>query len=784
MAATIRIFGIRHHGPGSARSLLRALTDYAPDVLLIEGPPDADSIIPKKTDAGFEPPVAMLVYAEDDPHKAVYYPFAAFSPEWVAMNYAAGANIPARFMDLPQTHRLALSPEQFAPATPPESDPNQPQPAQAAPPNPADPTSPPDPAAAPEPPPVHLDPLGALARAAGYEDGERWWEQVVEQRLNSEGVFEAVLEAMSALREDMPEKLDPFEAYIENLREAYMRRVIRAAQKDGFQKIAVVCGAWHSPVLVPERMPPASSDDALLKGLKKIKVAYTWLPWTHGRLTTASGYGAGITSPGWYQHLWEMNGSADMSYRWLTNVAHLLREQDLDASPAQIIDAIRLAETLASLRGNSLPGLYEFNEAILSTLCFGNEAPMQVIHKKMIVGETIGDVPDDTPMVPLQRDLQAQQKRLRMRPEAGDTTLKLDLRESAHLEKSHLLHRLSLLGVKWGQKERAGGKGTYHEVWKLQWTPELAIQIIEQSIWGNTVEAAAGAYARSVADEADDLPKLTAIVNEVLQADIPAAVDHVVRQLQNRAAVSSDVLQLMGSLPALVDVLTYGNVRKTDASMVRVVVDGIIARVLIGLPGAAQSLADDAAEELYKLILSVNGALRTLDDHAHLGAWHTVLRRMMDQGTIHGLIRGRACRICFDAGTIPTEEVVTQMRLAVSTAEDPSHVAAWLQGFLQESGTILLVNPTLLNTIDSWVMSLAGEQYPALLPLIRRTFSTFNPHERKQIGQILRGEVTGRRKGSRPGSTDADGSESGFDATRADAFLPTFAKLIGVQYDG
>ena len=41
----IRIYGIRHHGPGSARSLLRALDDFAPDAILIEGPADADAMV-------------------------------------------------------------------------------------------------------------------------------------------------------------------------------------------------------------------------------------------------------------------------------------------------------------------------------------------------------------------------------------------------------------------------------------------------------------------------------------------------------------------------------------------------------------------------------------------------------------------------------------------------------------------------------------------------------------------------------------------------------------------
>ncbi len=44
--ADIRIFGIRHHGPGSAKSLRVALDGFAPDCLLIEGPPEAEPLLP------------------------------------------------------------------------------------------------------------------------------------------------------------------------------------------------------------------------------------------------------------------------------------------------------------------------------------------------------------------------------------------------------------------------------------------------------------------------------------------------------------------------------------------------------------------------------------------------------------------------------------------------------------------------------------------------------------------------------------------------------------------
>src|SRR5690606_19526027 len=130
-------------------------------------------------------------------------------------------------------------------------------------------------------------------------------------------------------------------------------------------------------------------------------------PWTHGRLCFASGYGAGVLSPGWYDHLWTCDNL--VVERWMTRVARLLREKDLDASSAHIIESVRLADTLATLRGRSLPGLEELNEATESIFAWGggsnNPLPLRLVHDRLIIGEVLGSVPESAPAVPLQRDL-------------------------------------------------------------------------------------------------------------------------------------------------------------------------------------------------------------------------------------------------------------------------------------------------------------------------------------------------------------------------------------------
>src|SRR5262245_7740958 len=104
--AAVHVLGVRHHGPGSARSVKKALEAIGPDIVLVEGPPDADAMIPLLNHAEMAPPVALLVYRPESPGESVFYPFAEFSPEWQALKYALDRGVPARFMDLPITHQL------------------------------------------------------------------------------------------------------------------------------------------------------------------------------------------------------------------------------------------------------------------------------------------------------------------------------------------------------------------------------------------------------------------------------------------------------------------------------------------------------------------------------------------------------------------------------------------------------------------------------------------------------------------------------------------------------
>jgi hypothetical protein len=780
----LHIFGIRHHGPGSARSLLRALAELQPDCLLIEGPPDADAALPLLLHEQMKPPVALLVYQAEQPQKAAFYPFAVFSPEWQALQYGLAKQIPTRFMDLPQAHWLALTQEQSALRPPPSA--------------------------------IQADPIGVLAQAAGYTDSERWWEHVVEHRRDGADIFTAILEAMTALREEaeceaaelveqtlvcseqveadsaQPDRLnsvpralrdDVTEAETndepaaeremlnrEALREAWMRQTIRRAQKEGFERIAIVCGAWHAPVLTEAALKQfAKPDAALLKGLPKVKVQATWTPWTYGRLSFQSGYGAGIESPGWYHHLWTTRDG--VATRWLARVAQLLRGEDVDVSSAHVIEAVRLAETLAALRGRSLPGLPELNEAVQSVFCFGDALPLRLIDEKLIVSETLGRVPDETPLVPLQQDLQREQKRLRLKAEASTKVLDLDLRKETDLERSRLLHRLNLLGVPWGEVQRAAGKsGTFHEPWRLRWEPEFVVQLIEAGVWGSTILTAASSKAQAEADKRD-LPGLTQLLGQVLLADLPDAVAYLMTRLQAETALASDVSLLMDALPSLAEVQRYSDVRQTDAALLGTVTDGLVARICIGLPGACASLNDEAAQALFALLEKCNGAINLLQDNAHTLRWQETLFKLADQQGLHGLLAGRACRMLLDGQVLAADDAAQRLSLALSLACEPTQAGTWVEGFLHGSGLLLLHDQALWQVLDDWVTALPPEQFIVLLPLLRRTFANFTAPERRQMGEQAK---RGRR------DVSAAAKRNDFDQARAETVLPLLAQLLGV----
>ncbi|MFE9724758.1 DUF5682 family protein [Streptomyces sp. NPDC005794] len=747
------LLGVRHHGPGSARAVLAALDSARPSAVLVEGPPEGDALLPLAAHRRMRPPVALLAHAVDDPGRAAFWPLADFSPEWVAIRWAARHGIPVRFVDLPAAHSLALAEQR-------EGEPEEASPG--------------------------IDPIGVLAGAAGYDDPERWWEDVVEHRsadgrpADPQAPFAALAEAMTALREVYGDGGHPLDA----VREACMRLQLRAARKEFGDGVAVVCGAWHVPALTARTT--VAADRALLKGMPKVKAELTWVPWTHRRLARHSGYGAGIESPGWYGHLF---GAPDRPVeRWMTKVAGLLRDTDRAVSSADVIETVRLAGTLAALRGRPAVGLAEATDAVRAVMCEGSDVPLALVRDRLVVGQVLGEVPDTAPAVPLQRDLDRQQRTLRLRPEAEQRELELDLRKDTDAARSRLLHRLRLLGVDWGEPAAGrGSTGTFRESWRLHWEPELFVRIAEAGVWGTTVLGAATAKAESDAVSASSLAGVTALAEQCLLAGLPEALPVVMRALADRAALDADVGHLADALPALARSLRYGDVRSTGTAALGEVAVGLAERVCVGLPPACTGLDAAAAAEAHRRVDGVHSVIGLLADA--VGAvglperWAGVLRKLSARDAVAGVIRGRATRLLLDDGRLTGGDAARLMGLALSPGTAPAEAAAWIEGFVGGAaggGLLLVHDDRLLGLVDTWLTGIPAGTFTAVLPLLRRTFSAYEPGVRRTLGELVRrGPDVGGEDGG--GVPAVPGFGEGLDEERAEAVVPVLRLLLGVD---
>ncbi|GAB4500203.1 MAG: DUF5682 family protein [Saprospiraceae bacterium] len=742
----LEIFGIRHHGPGSARSLVHALTTFQPDIILIEGPPDAEAIIPLAAHPEMQPPVAMLVYSPKNLEQASFFPFAEFSPEWQAVLFGLKNKIPLRFMDLPMSLAFGLRENDFQQ----KLDFQQHE-------NPSETT----------------DPFRKIAQLAGYSDPERWWDAMLE-RNSAKGIFPVILDLMRTLRDDktQPETRETL------FREAFMRQTIRAAHKEGFSKIAVVCGAWHSPALADLGKIKTAGDAALLKGLKKVKTEATWIPWSFDRLAAQSGYSAGVVAPAWYRVLWNQgfeSGDSEASppphSQWLVHAARLLRKQDFAVSSAHVIEAVRLAESLAVLRNTTTPGIEELREATVTVLCQGAEKPLEIIDQQLVIGDVLGAIPTNLALPPLKEDFEKQVKSCRLEKNTQEKTLELDLREEAHLKKSRLLHRLDLLGVAWGKEQAvgAGKQGRFHEHWQLKWLPDFEIRLIEAGTWGNTVEDAAGRRAWRRVRDSGNLPELTRLLGVVLKADLPAIVPDLLQKLRNVSALAKDALLLADAVLPLAEVLRYGSARQLNLETVEQLLGQIIPRVCVQLPAACTGVDEEVATDILKKILAVNRALGILQIAEYEEQWTKTLAAISQMNGAAPLLAGLTTRLLFDKNICSAKQTGDTMRWRLSSAQAPVEAAQWLEGFLYGSGLFLLHHAALWQILDTWIRDLQEENFKGVLPLLRRTFSQFSTPERQKMLDLA-------KNGSR--QTTASQQVGEWDSQRAASVMALVRKIL------
>ena len=156
------------------------------------------------------------------------------------------------------------------------------------------------------------------------------------------------------------------------------------------------------------------------------------------------------------------------------------------------------------------------------------------------------------------------------------------------------------------------------------------------------------------------------------------------------------------------------------------IVAGIVPRIAAGLVAGCQSLDDEAAGATRARLGRVQAAVALLQRPDLSDAWTAALARLADQDGVHGRVVGRATRLLLDGRHLSAEAAGARLHLALSRAAAPQ-AAAWIEGFLEGGGAVLLHDAALLAVLDAWLVGLPADRFVEVLPLVRRTWPPSRP---------------------------------------------------------
>lgn len=734
----INVFGVRHLSPAGAWHLRRYLDKVKPKLVLIEGLADASELIPQFTRKKTKPPIALLAYTDTLPVRTLVYPMARYSPEYQAMCWADEHNAEVDFIDLPSDVFLALQDTEeelrekrrkHAEATPPEA---------------ADPSAAPE--TLPPPPPSIYE---RYAQRSGEVDHETYWERNFEHNLSEDAYRLAAYEFGSSLRE-LEEDQPRWRA--ENLvREAFMRRKIEAAIAAGTapDKIVAVVGAFHAPVLNGEH--PAMTDGEFAS-LRRRSSKFTLMPYSYFKLSTQSGYGAGNRAPAYFEMLWDALSEDNLQglpSQYMASVARHLREAGNYRSTAEVIEGVRLANTLSALKDGLAPTLVDLRDAAITLIGHGELSTAKDAIARVEVGTAIGELPAGVSRTSIQADFDRELARLKLEKyrSAVKQEVSLDLRENRHtksaesafldLNRSSFFHRLRVLGISFALFERtAQHSATWAEKWALQWSPESEIQLVEAVLLGETVEVATGFKFTSTLEGCKSIAEAAEVVRDACQCGMMESMEAARKRLQELSVETSDMTAVAHAAHLLGRIVRYGDVRKFDPEPLMPLIESLFVEGALAMH-AASACDNDQALHMLVAIDELNSLALEHADRLDEPLWIDRLQRLSSADNRNPLLSGYACAILLERGLIANDELAREVSRRLSPGVPADLGAGWFEGLSKRNRYALLARQILWTQLADYIASLDEDHFRRSVVFLRRAFGGFAPREKRQIAENL-----------------------------------------------
>ena len=732
------VFPVRHHSPRTSAVLAAFLDEVNPDLVLVEGPEDANGIIDVLVDRETRPPVAVLGYRTDGVSGSSLWPFAAYSPEYVAITWARKRGREAAFIDVSTGCALASYAGETGPVDIEEEsesgDGNGPE---------------------SEGLPIGFDVHAACASARGFRSFEEFWE----------ASFEAPKYQPAAFREALLAYADLVRAAdrrpLHRARDAFMAKRILARIGDGGfapEKVAVIVGAAHAAAFAAgdvdldfDRVLPAPVPSAV-----------TLIPFSFPRLAEQLGYGAGNRAPQFYQRAHD----AGCDYRRATlevlvEFTEHLRLRGFMASLSDTLEAYRLALMLADIRGKAEPGLDEVREATIATMCRGDATHVDGFLWPSVIGRNIGHVADRIGKNSLQEEFAREVRERRLPSTDATESFVLKLNDPVQVGTSVFLHRLRVAGVSYasyqpltrGMKPKKGDKlesagdadalTRIAEKWEARWTPSTEVALVEKIVLGDTLEQVATrmleeslSAARSTASAAETL--LEAVVANSQQTVISA-----LSECDRLASQDDDLSSLAKASKTLSGLVSYGTSRTRSLhgdQVITALCEKTFARAILQLESACTGSDEGVAPA--KAALNLLHSVALAQPRVDRQGWFAAARRVATSYAVNAGAAGLAAGLLYLTQVIGDEEIGLLVGQRLSNTLDPAGAAGFLQGFFEVNALAIVKSRPVVAALDAYLVAIDKERFRDVLPVLRRAFSALGATERRYLLE----NVLGARK--------------------------------------
>lgn len=757
----VNFFGIRHLSPAGGFYLEKYLDEIRPECVLIEAPCDFEDMLTDIVRKETKPPFAILAYTKNAPVHTVLYPFAEYSPEYRAILWADKNGAAVRFTDIPSGVFLALyekrekenaeaennsdgqnSDEQNGAENDNEQNPDK-QKSEIQGSN----EQKKDGQGLDEYNPSVYEKLDFLS---GEGSHETFWERTLEHSDSAEAYHGGANLFGKEIRGLSEENGADKEELL--LREAHMRKVIGKALADGYaaEKIVVVTGAYHVEGLknleTCEETPEMPEAESL----------HTLMPYSYYRLSTRSGYGAGNKAPAYYELIWRGLNHNDFSYAanaYLTKIASYQRKYGNAASSAQVIEGVRLAGSLAKLRGGNIPSLRDLRDAAETCIGEGSFGLIAEAAADTEIGTKIGELPEGVSRTSIQDDFYRSLKDLKLDKYRTITAqdLMLDLREnrrvssekSAFLDlyRSFFLHRLRVLDI--GFAERAAtaqDNATWSEGWTLRWTPESEIRLVESALKGDTVELAASFVLKERVENASLMSEIAGVIEDAFLCGMTSALSYALTALRSMAVEAVSFEELAKTAFRLSAVIGYGDIRKITASELEPMVRQLYYRGCLIAEDAC--ICDDTAAKAIAEAIGMFNSVELLNGFLNTEDWITALKKTARRDDLNTTLSGLAAAILLERSKMSNEELKTEVSRRLSKGVPAELGAGWFEGLTMRNRYGLIARLSLWESLDEYIASLDDEEFKRALVFLRRAFADFSAAEKDSIAENL-GEIWG-----------------------------------------